>query len=124
VAGKDSFIVYRDLMVSSAPLTCFAHVLENGKIKMYDFSLLFSAGNNKLGKSEDAYYFVEKDGKIYKINKIGWMYNFRKIMNEILADYPELEKMYIKKAKLTVANLRYIIENYNTHFKTIAPLAN
>jgi hypothetical protein len=119
VVGEDSFAIRKDLnSISSRPVYVFAHILEDGKIKIYDFSLLFNNSGSKLSKDENAYYFIEKDEKVYKINKIGWMYNFRKIMNEILSDYPDLEKEYIKKNMLTVANLKYIIEKYNNHFKT------
>jgi hypothetical protein len=125
VAGEDSFAIRRNSNPGfSGPSYVFVHILEDGKIKMYDFSLLFNNSSNKLSKDENAYYFVEKDEQVYKINKIGWMYNFRKIMNDILSDYPDLEKEYIKKNKLTVANLKYIIEKYNNHFKTIRTSTN
>jgi hypothetical protein len=46
------------------------------------------------------------------------MYNFRKVMHEILSDYPELESEYITRNKLYISNLRYIIRKYNSHFPT------
>jgi hypothetical protein len=117
VVGIDTFAVLRDSVIS-IPAKRFVHILEDGKIKLYDFSILFSNIHSKSVKDENPYYYIKKGGKIYKINEIGWMYNFRKTMAEILNDYPELEDEYIKKNKLYISNLRYIVQNYNRHFRS------
>ena len=112
VAGVDSFAIVKD----STQAKKFVHILEDGRIKMYDLSMLYTNSGSKLSKDENLYYFLKKGDKIYKINEIGWMYNFRKVMNEILSDYPEFENEYIKKNKLYISNLRFIIDKYNRHF--------
>jgi len=116
VAGADSFAVIAD----STGAKRFAHILEDGKIKMYDYSMLFANTGNKNSKNENPYYYIEKGNKKYKVNEIGWMYNFRKTMDDILSDYPELENEYIKKNKLYIADLRYIIAKYNSHFRQLS----
>jgi hypothetical protein len=113
VVGIDSFAIVKD----STAAERFVHILEDGKLKLYDFSMLFARSNSKLSKDENHYYFIEKGQKIYKINEIGWMYNFRKVMTEILSDDPELENEYIEKNKLFISNIRYIVQKYNRHFR-------
>jgi hypothetical protein len=119
VVGIDSFAVLKD----STNAKRFAHILEDGRAKLYDYSMLFTNANNKNSKNENPYYYIEKGNKKYTINEIGWMYNFRKVMDEILSDYPEFENEYIKKNKLYIANLRYIIAKYNSHFRSV-PIDN
>jgi hypothetical protein len=110
VIAKDSFAVIKNFElnpITRYPLD-FAKVLEVGKINLY---LYYSAVHPKGVTRTITDWFIEKDGKVDRLNRK----NFKKMLPAYLSDYPALA-IGIQNKSLKFRDAEKIIRAYDDHF--------
>jgi hypothetical protein len=111
VRDIDSFTVVRDFNINGFAHypQDFARVIIGGPISLFEYLAINSSGGGlNFSTYTESFLIVSKEGKVFVI-KHG---NFKKIMEDLTGDYPELSEM-IKTKDLKYKNLREIVQRYD-----------
>jgi hypothetical protein len=112
VIGKDSFAIIKSFSVSSERYCArdFAKVIETGTLNLYLHGHVVKSSNGMttVTTGTEYFYFIEKDGAVYRM-KGG---EFKKRANFIFGEDKEL-MVKIDDKKLLFSNLEQIVEEYN-----------
>jgi len=109
VIGTDSFTVIHDFWLNAASYypQDFVHVLEIGTIKLLQYDATIAT---RFGGDDIDYWILEKDKKGHVLRNGNW----RKLLQELMADDPDLLAK-IKNKDLKYKNIREAIRAYNEY---------
>jgi hypothetical protein len=109
VIGSDSFTVIHDFRLNAMVYypQDFVHVLEIGTINLLQYDAVMAT---RFGSDDINYWILEKDKKGHILGNGNW----RKLMEELMADDPDLLEK-IKNKDVKYKNIRETIRAYNEY---------